>query len=631
MTAFKSLVIQNGTTKQIPDADSLLVGTGIDRNDTAPPGTLTIGGTNATSVTLGSATIPVNIPGDVTTVGGTTFTTDATFEGNVTFGAGAADTVTFAASTTVVSDIAFGGAPGTYKITNLANGTAPNDAVNKSQLDALVVGVSSFQTSLSGLTPSSATGGAITLAGTLGVASGGTGATTLTSGSLLAGNGTGAVAEIAPGANGQVLTVVSGAWASAAAAVTATAQGGANAVQYANATTPADFDGDNTKLAFNESTSQLSVGTGTANETLTVNGRVSIAEGAVPTNTAGFGKLWAESVDKTLHFYDNSIDYLVTPNTVATLTYAASVALDFSPSLPPIKSVTLTGDIAFTSTNLGASRNISVRVVGDTVSRNLTSFPAGWKWLGGVTPTVLEANKVAILSLASFSNNDANVVASWSYDGSDVVTDVTASAPLASSGGATPNISLTGVVGVTNGGTGQSSYVNGELLIGNSTGNTLTKSTLTAGSGVSITNGAGSITISSTGAAAPVIDLTTTGLTAGDVAYVASNDTAGAAIATATSTARCAGFVSVVGGAGTGKVQVGNVYAGANFITGLTGLAAGQPVYLSKTAGKLTNDVSAFTTGDVVAEVGITTSVSSATGGAAAASVLWQPKSITVL
>jgi hypothetical protein len=36
------------------------------------------------------------------------------------------------------------------------------------------------------------------------------------------------------------------------------------------------------------------------------------------------------------------------------------------------------------------------------------------------------------------------------------------------------------------------------LLIGNSSGNTLTKVTLTAGSGVSITNGAGSITIAST-------------------------------------------------------------------------------------------------------------------------------------
>jgi hypothetical protein len=49
-------------------------------------------------------------------------------------------------------------------------------------------GVTSFQTSLSGLTPNSSTGGAITLAGTLGVASGGTGATTLTG--IIKGSGT---------------------------------------------------------------------------------------------------------------------------------------------------------------------------------------------------------------------------------------------------------------------------------------------------------------------------------------------------------------------------------------------------------------------------------------------------------
>lgn len=51
---------------------------------------------------------------------------------------------------------------------------------------------------------------------------------------------------------------------------------------------------------------------------------------------------------------------------------------------------------------------------------------------------------------------------------------------------------------VANGGTGQTSYTNGQLLIGNTTGNTLTKATLTAGTGISVTNGAGSITIAST-------------------------------------------------------------------------------------------------------------------------------------
>ena len=50
---------------------------------------------------------------------------------------------------------------------------------------------------------------------------------------------------------------------------------------------------------------------------------------------------------------------------------------------------------------------------------------------------------------------------------------------------------------VASGGTGQTSYTNGQLLIGNTTGNTLTKATLTGTSNqVIVTNGTGSITLS---------------------------------------------------------------------------------------------------------------------------------------
>ena len=46
---------------------------------------------------------------------------------------------------------------------------------------------------------------------------------------------------------------------------------------------------------------------------------------------------------------------------------------------------------------------------------------------------------------------------------------------------------------VASGGTGQSTFTNGQLLIGNTTGNTLNKATLTAGSNITITNGAGTL------------------------------------------------------------------------------------------------------------------------------------------
>jgi len=56
-----------------------------------------------------------------------------------------------------------------------------------------------------------------------------------------------------------------------------------------------------------------------------------------------------------------------------------------------------------------------------------------------------------------------------------------------------------GVIAVINGGTGQSTYTNGQLLIGDSTGNTLIKNTLTPGAGIGVTNGPGSISIANTG------------------------------------------------------------------------------------------------------------------------------------
>jgi len=52
-------------------------------------------------------------------------------------------------------------------------------------------------------------------------------------------------------------------------------------------------------------------------------------------------------------------------------------------------------------------------------------------------------------------------------------------------------------IAVNRGGTGQTSYTNGQLLIGNTTGNTLTVGTLTGTSNqVTVTNGAGTITLS---------------------------------------------------------------------------------------------------------------------------------------
>jgi len=64
-------------------------------------------------------------------------------------------------------------------------------------------------------------------------------------------------------------------------------------------------------------------------------------------------------------------------------------------------------------------------------------------------------------------------------------------------------------IGTGYGGTGQTTYTDGELLIGKTDG-TLAKATITQGSGVTITNGDGAITISATGSGGTVTAVTGT-------------------------------------------------------------------------------------------------------------------------
>jgi len=88
--------------------------------------------------------------------------------------------------------------------------------------------------------------------------------------------------------------------------------------------------------------------------------------------------------------------------------------------------------------------------------------------------------------------------------GSGTVTSVNVSGGttgLTTSGGPVTTagtITLAGTLATANGGTGQTSYTGGQLLIGKTDG-TLAKATLTAGSNVTITNGDGAITIAATG------------------------------------------------------------------------------------------------------------------------------------
>jgi len=113
-----------------------------------------------------------------------------------------------------------------------------------------------------------------------------------------------------------------------------------------------------------------------------------------------------------------------------------------------------------------------------------------WKWLNA-TQSWTSSEHINIVSGKELRIGGTAVLTADTL-GSGVVNSSLTSVGTLTSG--TWNAST---IAVNRGGTGQTSYTNGQLLIGNSTGNTLTKATLTAGANVTITNGAGSITIAS--------------------------------------------------------------------------------------------------------------------------------------
>lgn len=109
-----------------------------------------------------------------------------------------------------------------------------------------------------------------------------------------------------------------------------------------------------------------------------------------------------------------------------------------------------------------------------------------------------------VLPLVEGSGGDTKKVAVADLVGAGVaagvsnvtVSDLTASKPVFTD--ASKKLVSTGTMPVNQGGTGlTASPTNGQLLVGNGTGYTL--ATLTAGSGITVTNGAGTITVASAG------------------------------------------------------------------------------------------------------------------------------------
>lgn len=142
-----------------------------------------------------------------------------------------------------------------------------------------------------------------------------------------------------------------------------------------------------------------------------------------------------------------------------------------------------------------------------------------------------------------------------------------------------------GIVQIPNGGTGLSSYpLNGQLLIGNTAGKKYDLKTLTAGTGVTITNGAGSITITGTGGTVTSISVVSANGFAGTVAtstttpaitltttitgILKGNGTAISAAVSGTDYAPATSGTSILYGNGAGGFSNVTVGTGLSFATG---------------------------------------------------------------
>lgn len=102
-------------------------------------------------------------------------------------------------------------------------------------------------------------------------------------------------------------------------------------------------------------------------------------------------------------------------STVGTLTYAATVALDMAALTGTYRTISLTGNLELTTSNRATGRSLSLRLLSDGSSRNLT-FPAGWRFLGAARPTAIAAGKVALLAIVFFGSGDADALCAYSVE-----------------------------------------------------------------------------------------------------------------------------------------------------------------------------------------------------------------------
>ena len=259
-----------GQTYQLPDATTLPNGVNFTFNNNQSSGTIVVKNNSSTTIAtiqsgglvdvslLSNATAagswdihnlaPSNVAWSTNTLDYPGSITSATWNGTaVAINRGGTGQTTASAAFNALSPITTTGdlivGNGTNSATRLpigANGyLLTSNGTTASWTAAPATGVTSFQTSLSGLTPNTSTTGAVTLAGTLGATSGGTAQTTYTTGDILYASASNTLSKLGIGSTGQILTITAGvpAWGAAPATGVTSFSAGTTGLTPATATT----------------------------------------------------------------------------------------------------------------------------------------------------------------------------------------------------------------------------------------------------------------------------------------------------------------------------------------------------------------------------------------------------------
>lgn len=320
-------------------------------------------------------------------------------------------------------------------------------------------GVTSFQTSLNGLTPSTASTGAVTLAGTLATTSGGTGTTVApTAGQLLVGQTGGTFVPF---------TVTTGTGIS-----TVTGSG--------------TFQINNTGVTSNVAGTGISVSSSTGAVTITNTGVTALTAGTAISVSASTGSITVTNTGVTSASAGTGISISTSTGAVTFtntgVTSFSAGTTGFSPTSASTGAVVLSGTLNTSNggTGITATPTNGQLLIGNGTGYTLSTLTAGT----GISVT-----------------NASGAITLTNTGVTSFQTSLNGLTPSTASTGA---ITLAGTLATTSGGTGTTvAPTAGQLLVGQ-TGGTFVPFTVTTGTGISTVTGSGTFQINNTG----VIELT---------------------------------------------------------------------------------------------------------------------------